>query len=102
LEDRDVRVLFMDVGASRGSVKDEWLALCKAMEIADKAGWTQVVFRTDATGMRKLFYAEQRPILWTLEVVPRAHNTAAHTVAGQALKLWEAGRDNRLTLEGEV
>lgn len=92
------RVLFMDVLLTGSSAAGERAALERAMGIAGAAAWPRVVFRCDMEGLAR---ATRRGGLrrgWSVEVVPRQLNRAAHVAARQALKVWEAGRDGVGTL----
>lgn len=95
---RDVRVLFIDVlkvDERNGNMVGERAAIEKAMRIAEKAGWTQVVFRTDAGVTPR--YEIPDGVDWEVRDVPRAQNVAAHTVACEGLRLWLAGRAGETT-----
>jgi hypothetical protein len=113
LSGRDIRPLFMDViGPEHGdNMAAEWLALAEAMRIADKANMPGVIhFLADASGLAKMArkdprtkdYLERHP-LWEVKHIPRARNTAAHTMASQAVKCWRAGSEGRWTMtDGEI
>lgn len=98
LEARDARVLFIDVVKARGSGDAERMALQKAMVIASDAKWRQVVFLHDSDNVDAPAKFADQDWSWTLQRVPRTANVAAHTVAKEGLKLWQAGRDERGTM----
>jgi ribonuclease HI len=91
LEARDARVLFMDAIRCATSSQAEQAALEKAMGLAAKIGWTQCEFRTDS---RDVHWPKgvDRPEGWALQRIDRSQNVAAHVVAKEGLKLWQAGR----------
>lgn len=93
---RDNRVLFFDVVQVTRSSDGERLALEKAIQIARKAGWRRVTFRTDCEGVKPR--AKMRPG-WRIEVVPRQLNDAAHNCCREALRVWSTGLQGKPSME---
>lgn len=116
-EGRDVRLLFADIVLVTKSPDAEVWALAVAMDIAEKARYGRVVFRSDSRGtvdlvngrkasqsrrvnrMRRLL-AENAS--WRVEWIARTHNAAAHVQCSQAMKCYLAGRRGDATLLSDV